>query len=77
MNLLFAKTQQSYQIERHSRNASERESRLLATDDGQAIKAARFLNIPFIISPVWMREIKFCSSVRGEQKNPVDYVNPV
>jgi len=24
---------------------------LLATDDGQAIKAARFLNIPFIISP--------------------------
>ena len=28
MNLLFAKTQPSYQIERHSRSVSERESRL-------------------------------------------------
>lgn len=30
---------------------------LLATDDGKAIKAARFLNIPFIISPKLVVEL--------------------
>jgi predicted nucleic acid-binding protein len=30
---------------------------LLATDDGRAIKAARFLNIPFIISPKMVVEL--------------------
>lgn len=30
---------------------------LLATDDGKAIKAARFLHLPFIITPKWVTEL--------------------
>jgi predicted nucleic acid-binding protein len=37
--------------------AKEIEGALLATDDGKAIKAARFLKIPFIISPRIVTEL--------------------
>ena len=43
---------------------------LLATDDGRAIKAARFLNIPFIISPkivVEMVRLNLISFLQGRK----------
>jgi predicted nucleic acid-binding protein len=40
---------------------------LLATDDGQAIKAARFLNIPFIISPKIVVEMVYLGSISSRR----------